>query len=88
MIIKISGKVQAAALFVADTASADPLSTPIMLQSDKPGQHLLAQPLTPKVCRNARATRVCVRACVCALNTERIRLLAHEFSTTHLLSLM
>lgn len=86
MIIKISGKVQAAALFVADTASADPLSTPIMLQSDKPGQHLLAQPLTPKVCRDARATRVCVRARVCALNTETIRLPAHKFSATDLLS--
>lgn len=63
-ISKTSGKVQAAALFVAHMAGTDPLSTPIMLQSNKPGQHLPVQPVTPKVCRNARTTRAYVCRCI------------------------
>lgn len=42
----------------------------------------------PWRCAEIHAQHVCVRARVCVLNTERIRLLAHEFSTTHSLSLM
>lgn len=61
-ITKTSGKVQAAALFVAHTADTDLLSAPVMLQSNKPGQHLLLQPLTSKMCRNARTT--CARVSV------------------------